>query len=178
MITDPISPMSPVSPQQSYYTDKELVNDPGIEPTPCNPDHFCRQRNNHWNSTSPLVPSSEHLNPTQNVNGPPDDEIQRPEFHQRCKDRYKKHPRRHWTILGLAIIIVAVVVALAVHYQPRPSIGIYRHGTGLVVLDRGDNSTIVDIFFQHEDGTIRHSVFDDEDKSWTQYVAPFLLSRT
>lgn len=168
-------PISPVSRQRGYSTDKELVNDPGIESIPCDPVHFCRQCGIRWNGAQSLDASSDNLVTAHPINTLPNEVDPRPPFRRRCTDRYHKHPWWHWITLSGIAILAGIVVALAIHFRPKPAIGIYSNGTGLVVLDRGDNSKVVDVFFQHESGQIRHAVFDDnEPKLWTQYVVSFL----
>lgn len=163
--------MSPLTPQQTSSTDKELAHVTEKEAVPCDSAHFCRQCNANWCGTRQANTSLENAS-----NGI----VHEPTLRERCKTHVRRHPWWYRILLCAVLVVVAIVIALAVVFRPkhhhpiivpkRVATGIYPNGTGLVVLDRGDESDTVDIFFIHASGQIRRSVFDDGTIQWTKYV--------
>lgn len=179
-------PISPLAPQRSYSTEEQLFlgekqiacGTAGLETVQCNPYHVCRVCRACWNVNNTLASSHERL--TQNTGVDDGTTLlrhsqltttKRTDFRNKCVTRYRKKKWLYNILLGVIIAaVVSLIAALAVVFHPRPPDGIYRNGAGLVALDRGDNSTMVDIFFHHASGQIRHILFNDANKQWDGYV--------
>jgi hypothetical protein len=154
---------TPLSPQRTYSTDKELDDrKTEKECVKCIPTHVCRQCNTRWSGLEPPKPPKP---PVVTV-------VQRLlTFKQRCMRSYRRHLWLYRSLLLLFGAIIFMVVVVAVIFRPKPPTGVSKNGTGIVALDRGDESQKVDIFYQHVSGQIRHIVLDDPTQQWNGYVA-------
>ena len=130
----------------SFSTDPQLV----ISSTPpeavkCESDHFCRQCSARWKEPPPPV------------------ELETTPIAGKLSFAGKlRHSRKYQVAIGfIACVVVIVVIVLAVVLRPHDPIGLLKGTAGIVALDEGDDSRIVDIFFSHASGQIRHIVWDD-----------------
>lgn len=140
--------------QQTLSTDMEVAyGQEDKQCIECVPPHVCRQCNACWSGPESI--------------GPPQSKTTKaPTLKERFVASYRRYPWCYRIFFGVIIVVVALIIALSVELSPGPPFGVYRKGTGFVVLDRGDDSYLADIFFQHESGQIRHIVWDSATNDW------------